>query len=49
MIFKYSITIPYHKPIKVGTLNNILKELTTIFKVDKSDLISAVINQRKII
>jgi predicted RNA binding protein YcfA (HicA-like mRNA interferase family) len=46
---KFPITIPYHKPIKVGTLNNILNELVERFKVSKQELILAIQNKKRII
>ena len=36
---KHSITIPDHKAIKVGTLNNILNELAKYGEIDKQQLI----------
>lgn len=35
----HHLTIPRHKPLRVGTLNNIIKEIALHLKVDKSDLI----------
>lgn len=35
----YHITIPNHNPIKIGTLNNIINALSSIFKIDKEDMI----------
>ncbi|NOX89161.1 MAG: type II toxin-antitoxin system HicA family toxin [Calditrichaeota bacterium] len=36
----HHITIPNHNPIKIGTLNNILNDLSAFHKIDKSKLIS---------
>ncbi len=36
---EYHITIPRHKPLKSGTLNNILNELAIQLKSDKKSLI----------
>ena len=38
---EHSITIPAHKPIKVGTLNNILKDIATYLKMTKPELIES--------
>jgi predicted RNA binding protein YcfA (HicA-like mRNA interferase family) len=35
----HHITIPYHKPIKVGTLSSILKEVAVHFGTTKEELI----------
>jgi predicted RNA binding protein YcfA (HicA-like mRNA interferase family) len=35
----HHITIPDHSPIKIGTLNKILKEIAGYLKVDKESLI----------
>lgn len=39
MGYEHSITIPAHSPIKIGTLNNILKDIATYLKISKDDLI----------
>lgn len=36
----HHITIPNHNPIKIGTLNNILKDLSDHFKVSKDEILS---------
>jgi hypothetical protein len=36
---EHSITIPAHSPIKVGTLNNILKGIAAYLKITKEDLV----------
>lgn len=36
---EHSITIPAHSPIKVGTLNNILKDIAAYLKITKEDLV----------
>ena len=35
----HHITIPEHDPIKLGTLSNILKDITLHFKISKEELI----------
>lgn len=35
----HSITIPNHNPIKIGTLNNILKDIADYLEIDKNKLI----------
>ncbi|MDW7998266.1 MAG: type II toxin-antitoxin system HicA family toxin [Thermodesulfovibrio sp.] len=35
----HHITIPSHSPIKIGTLNKILKEIADYLKIDKQSLI----------
>jgi predicted RNA binding protein YcfA (HicA-like mRNA interferase family) len=36
----HHITIPNHDPVKIGTLNNILNDLSTYHKIDKEELIA---------
>lgn len=36
---QFHITIPNHNPIKIGTLNNILKEVSIQMNISKSDLL----------
>jgi predicted RNA binding protein YcfA (HicA-like mRNA interferase family) len=36
---KFHLTIPNHKPIRVGTLNNILNDLSTHLELEKTKLI----------
>lgn len=36
---QYHITIPEHNPIKIGTLNNILKEVAKQLGMNKEELI----------
>lgn len=36
---EHHITIPNHSPIKIGTLNNILKEIADKIEIEKEDLI----------
>ena len=38
--FTHSITIPDHEPIKIGTLNNILKDIADYLKLEKTALIN---------
>ena len=39
----YSITIPAHNPIKIGTLNAILNDLSEYLGISKEDLIAKLI------
>ncbi len=36
----HHITIPNHNPIKIGTLNNIINDLSLIHKIKKEDMIN---------
>ena len=36
---EHHATIPKHKPIKIGTLNSILKEIAEHLGIDKNELI----------
>lgn len=36
---EYHLTIPRHKPLKIGTLNNILSDIAYYLEIDKQDLI----------
>jgi hypothetical protein len=36
---EYRITIPRHKPLRVGTLSHILTEIATYLEVDREELI----------
>ncbi len=36
----YSLSIPKHKPLKVGTLNGILLDVAKHLKISKEELIS---------
>ncbi|MEQ9376556.1 MAG: type II toxin-antitoxin system HicA family toxin [Imperialibacter sp.] len=35
---QHHITIPYHNPIKIGTLSAILKDIASHFKVSKESI-----------
>ena len=35
---EHNITIPNHKPIKVGTLHNIVKDICLVNRLDVNDL-----------
>ena len=37
---EHKITVPYHHPIKIGTLNNILNDLVDHLNIDKKELIN---------
>ena len=41
----HSITIPRHKPLKVGTLNSILKDVANHLRIDKKTLIKELFNK----
>jgi predicted RNA binding protein YcfA (HicA-like mRNA interferase family) len=43
----HKITIPDHRPIKIGTLNNILMELANHQKISKEDLTTELFKKRK--
>jgi len=36
---EFHITIPKHKSLKIGTLNNILSDIATYLEMDKKELI----------
>jgi predicted RNA binding protein YcfA (HicA-like mRNA interferase family) len=36
---KHSVTIPAHNPIKIGTLNSILKEIGQHFNISRDDVL----------
>lgn len=36
---EHHVTIPRHKPLKIGTLNNILKDIAAYLEMDKQELI----------
>ena len=38
----HHITIPAHNPIKIGTLSNILKDITSHFEITKEELINRI-------
>lgn len=40
---KHRITIPYHNPIRIGTLNNILNDIADKMKISKQDLLKKII------
>ncbi|WP_456465656.1 type II toxin-antitoxin system HicA family toxin [Persephonella sp.] len=40
MGYEHHITIPEHNPLKVGTLNAILVEISSYLKIDKKKLIN---------
>lgn len=41
---EHHITIPRHKPLRVGTLNSILKDVAQHFGVDRDELIESLLN-----
>jgi predicted RNA binding protein YcfA (HicA-like mRNA interferase family) len=42
---EHHITIPNHSPIKIGTLNNIMKEISEKLDITKDDLIIQLFNE----
>jgi predicted RNA binding protein YcfA (HicA-like mRNA interferase family) len=38
--FEHHITIPKHRPLKAGTLNNILKDIASYLDIDRKTFIS---------
>jgi len=41
MGFEHHITIPAHDPLKIGTLNGILKDISKYLKMERDSLIKA--------
>jgi len=39
---EHHITIPNHKPLKIGTLSNILKDIADHLRMSKSELINKI-------
>lgn len=39
---EHHVTIPNHSPIKIGTLNHILKDISEHFEISKEDLIKKI-------
>ena len=37
---EHRVTLPKHKPLRVGTLNNILKEVSSYLELDRQQLIA---------
>jgi len=42
---EHRVTIPKHKPLRVGTLSNILKEVATYLEMDREKLIKELFEQ----
>jgi predicted RNA binding protein YcfA (HicA-like mRNA interferase family) len=42
----YHLTIPRHKPLKIGTLNNILRDVAEYLEIDKQDLIKGLFGSK---
>jgi len=42
---RHNITIPNHDPIKIGTLNNILTDISKKLKMEKQDLLNKLFNE----
>nr|MDO8081788.1 type II toxin-antitoxin system HicA family toxin [Candidatus Freyarchaeota archaeon] len=43
---EHHITIPRHKPLKVGTLNSILNDIASHLEIDKSELIKELFGKK---
>ena len=43
---EHKITIPAHTPIKIGTLNNILKDISDYLGISKEELITKLFNNQ---
>ncbi|MCK9212203.1 MAG: type II toxin-antitoxin system HicA family toxin [Ignavibacteriaceae bacterium] len=41
---QHHITVPNHNPIKIGTLNNILKDVAEHFQITKEELLKRLLN-----
>ena len=37
--YQHNLTIPNHKPIKIGTLNNILNDVARYLEKDKTEIV----------
>jgi len=42
----HHVTIPRHKPLRVGTLNNILKDIAEHLNVDKEEVLKKLLEGR---
>jgi len=42
----YHLTIPRHKPLKIGTLSNILHDVADYLEIDKRDLIKGLFGSK---
>ena len=42
---EHHITVPNHSPIKLGTLNAILKEIAEHFDIDRDELLSRLLSK----
>jgi|LSQX01.1.fsa_nt_gb predicted RNA binding protein YcfA (HicA-like mRNA interferase family) len=45
---EHHITIPDHNPIKIGTINNILKDVAEHFELDKNTLLITAAGRRRV-
>ena len=43
MGFKHNITIPAHDPLKIGTLNGILKDISKYLNIERDALMKALL------
>ena len=44
---EHHITIPKHKPLKIGTLNNILSDIARYLEKDKQSIIEELFGRKK--
>lgn len=42
---EHHITIPQHKPLRIGTLNSILKDVADHLKMERDDLIHSIFGE----
>ncbi len=42
---EHHITIPQHKPLRIGTLNSILKDVADHLKMERDDLINSIFGE----
>ena len=42
----HHITIPNHKPIKVGTLSDVLSDIAQYLKIDKDELLEGIFGKK---
>jgi predicted RNA binding protein YcfA (HicA-like mRNA interferase family) len=42
---EHHITIPQHKPLRIGTLNSILKDVADRLKMERDDLVNSIFGE----
>ncbi|MFZ5880983.1 MAG: type II toxin-antitoxin system HicA family toxin [Chloroflexota bacterium] len=42
---EHHITIPQHKPLRIGTLNSILKDVADHLKMERDDLVNSIFGE----